>query len=205
LGIDYAISSADVNRAFSLIIAVILLAPPASAKPQPRFARALLTYYWNVDENAAQYRRGSSIALRDVRGNVIAHTTSSFRHALVREGAGTLRDGRMVMYEMRRHGAHRFRVVTHPLTVSGCGMIPYRTAAVDPRLIKLGSKIYVPQLKGTPLPDGTIHDGIFVATDCGRFRGKHIDIFVGDSVRYARPFVRRGYPSRSRVSVYLVQ
>jgi 3D (Asp-Asp-Asp) domain-containing protein len=58
-------------------------------------------------------------------------------------------------------------------------MIPFRTIAVDPHFVKLGSTLSVPQMKEARLPDGTIHDGIFVADDRGHFRGSHIDIFTG--------------------------
>jgi hypothetical protein len=53
------------------------------------------------------------------------------------------------------------------------------------------------------LPDGSKHDGIFIAHDRGGFRGAHIDIFVGVGPRSTRPFIRKGYPSRSYVTVYL--
>src|SRR6185436_11070165 len=88
--------------------------------------------------------------------------------------------------------------------VTGCALVPFTTAAVDPHFIKLGSKIYIPQLKGARLPDGTIHDGVFIASDRGHFRGRHVDLFVGLGARGARPFVRRGYGSRSHVSVVVL-
>jgi 3D (Asp-Asp-Asp) domain-containing protein len=76
--------------------------------------------------------------------------------------------------------------------------------AVDPRFVKLGTMISIPQLKGARLPDGTIHDGIFVANDRGHFRGSHVDLFIGLGTKGARPFIRKGYGSRSHVTVYLV-
>jgi 3D (Asp-Asp-Asp) domain-containing protein len=89
------------------------------------------------------------------------------------------------------------------ITARGCPAEPYRTVAVDPKIIKLGSQIYVPELKGTVLPDGSKHDGIFIANDRGRFRGAHIDVFVGLGPESTRPFRRKGYPSRSRVTVHV--
>ena len=88
--------------------------------------------------------------------------------------------------------------------ILGCPLVPYRTIAVDPHFIKLGSTISIPQLKGARLPDGTIHDGIFVADDRGHFKGHHIDFFTGVGPRASRPFGRKGYGSRSHVKVYLV-
>jgi hypothetical protein len=43
---------------------------------------------------------------------------------------------------------------------------------------------------------------MFIATDRGRFRGAHVDFFAGDGPRGARPFIRKGYGSRSHVTVY---
>jgi len=124
----------------------------------------------------------------------------------VLEGSGRLRDGRVVTYHCKRGGEHRFRLTKAQsgLAVTGCELVPFRTVAVDPRVIPLGSTIYIPQLKGARLPDGTIHDGIFIAADRGHFRGRHVDVFVGASPRGIRPFARRGYGSRSRVTVIVL-
>jgi len=178
-----------------------MAAPPAS------LGKASLSFYWIIDESAPQYRGRADALLRDARGRVVAHTSRKFRRALVLEGFGWLCDGRAVIYDRKIGGEHRFRVVKARcgFAVTGCALVPFRTAAVDPHFIKLGSKIYIPQLKGTRLPDGTIHDGVFTATDRGHFRGRHVDLFVGEGSRGARPFVRRGYGSRSHVTVVLLR
>ena len=196
------------RAALAAVAISIFLATPAMAAQAPvKVGKAMLTFYWVVDESAPRYRGGPEALLRDTRGRVIARTTRKFRRALLLEGTGWLRDGRGVMYEQKIGGEHRFRVVKarYGYAVTGCALVPFRTAAVDPRIVKLGSKIYIPQLKGARLPDGTIHDGVFVAADRGHFRGRHVDLFVGDGPRGARPFVRRGYGSRSRVTVYLLE
>lgn len=195
------------NRA--TVALTLLLAPAAiAAEPQPvQLGKVSLTFYWVIDENAAQYRGRADATLCDARGRVIACTSRKFRKALVLEGTGWLRDGRAVLYDRKVDGQHRFRIAKEKcgIAVTGCPLIAYRTAAVDPHFIKLGSKIFIPQLKGARLPDGTIHDGIFIATDRGHFRGRHVDLFVGTGARGARPFVRRGYPSRSHVSVVVLK
>ncbi|HKS23686.1 MAG TPA: 3D domain-containing protein [Thermoanaerobaculia bacterium] len=188
----------------AVLTMALLPAPPATAASPATIKKAMLSFYWVIDESAPAYRgRAAEVALRDARGHVIATTSRKFRRALVLEGAGRLRDGRVVTYNCKRRGEHRFRLTKAQsgLAVTGGALVPFRTVAVDPRVIKLGSKIYIPQLKGAKLPDGTIHDGIFVAADCGHFRGRHVDIFVGESPRGARPFARRGYGSRSHVTV----
>ncbi len=166
----------------------------------------MVTFYWVADENAPEYGGKTSSALRDPAGRVIARTTMRFKLDLVRQGSGWLRDGRTVVYVKRVGGESRFRVTKakYGLGSTGCRLIPYRTIAVDPRFVKLGTKVYIPQYKGTTLPDGTIHDGMFIAADRGHFRGAHVDLFVGTRSPGARPFIRKGYGSRSHVTVYQV-
>ena len=180
----------------------LLLALPPPAKTPVKVGRASLTYYWVIDEGSPHYRGAPDTVLCDARGNVIARTSHKFRRALVIEGTGSLRDGRTVDYDRKLHGQHRFRVTKSGVAANGCPLVPFRTVAVDPHFIPLGTTIYIPQLKGTRLPDGTIHDGLFTAADRGHFRGHRIDIFVGQGVRGARPFLRRGYHSNSHVTVY---
>jgi 3D (Asp-Asp-Asp) domain-containing protein len=175
--------------------------------PPKKVGKALVTYYWLIDESSSHYSKGKRTSLlRDVRGNVIAHTTRRFKLDLVMEGSGWLRDGRTVMFDRRIGGESRFRVTKskYGLTITGCPLEPYRSIAVDPRFVKPGSTIYIPQLKGAHLPDGTEHDGMFVASDRGHFRGAHIDLFVGAGARSAHPFTRKGIYSRSHVTVYVM-
>ncbi len=163
-----------------------------------------MTFYWSIDESSSRYRGKSADVIRDPAGHVIAHTSRRFKIDLVRQGTGVLRDGRTVGYIKRVRGESRFRVTSakYGLATNGCPLIPLRTIAVDPHFVKIGSRIYIPQLKGARLPDGTIHDGMFIASDSGHFRGRHIDMFAGSGPRGMRPFVRKGYGSRSHVTVY---
>jgi 3D (Asp-Asp-Asp) domain-containing protein len=189
-----------------MVLLVFLLATSVIAAPPARIGRVLVTFYWLIDEAAPRYRGEAGAELEDVRGRIIATTSVRFRKDLIREGSGHLRDGRTVAYDRRLHGTNRFRIVHSEYGVGrlGCPLVPYRTVAVDPRFMKLGTTISIPQLKGAHLPDGSIHDGIFVANDRGHFRGSHVDLFVGLGPKGAHPFVRKGYGSRSHVTVYLI-
>ncbi len=143
----------------------------ASEKPaRKKVGRAVLTFYWIVDESSSRYDGKRDTELRDARGRVITETHVRFRKDLVMEGTGWLRDGRTVRFDRTVRGEHRFRIIKsrYGITARGCAADPYRTVAVDPDFVKLGSTIYIPELKGTILPDGTKHDGIFVANDRGR-------------------------------------
>lgn len=74
-------------------------------------------------------------------------------------------------------------------------LIPYRSIAVDPKVIPFGSAVYIPAARGTriTLPSGTsvLHDGYFVATDRGGgILDNHIDVYVGTSETNPFKFVK---------------
>jgi 3D (Asp-Asp-Asp) domain-containing protein len=94
---------------------------------------------------------------------------------------GNLRDG--VKAATRRA---RFVAVSHPL---GCGvrnipLMPFRTVAVDARIIPVESVIFVPELRGRSFAykgRDFVHDGYLFAGDRGgAIRGRHIDVFMLD-------------------------
>lgn len=189
-------------RAAATGVLLLTIAPGLAA--HEKVGRASVTFYWVIDENSPKYRGEPSAVLRDPAGRVIARTHPKFKLDLVRQGSGWLKDGRTVNYIKKVAGESRFRVskAKYGLGTTGCRLIPYRTIAVDPRFVALGTRLYIPQLKGALLPDGTTHDGMFIAADRGHFRGAQVDLFVGVGSRAARPFIRKGYGSRSRVTVY---
>jgi 3D (Asp-Asp-Asp) domain-containing protein len=68
---------------------------------------------------------------------------------------------------------------------SGKPLQPFRTVAVDPKVVKLGSLLYVPLLEGRTMPGrqpwgGYVHDGCVIADDTGgHIAGNRLDLFVG--------------------------
>ena len=69
----------------------------------------------------------------------------------------------------------------HPLGagVQGRPLEPFRSIAVDPRFIPIGATVYVPELVGVLMPDGTRHDGCLRADDMGGAIKEHkLDFFV---------------------------
>jgi 3D (Asp-Asp-Asp) domain-containing protein len=63
-------------------------------------------------------------------------------------------------------------------------LIPFRTIAVDSKIIPYGTVIFIPAAKGKiiELPDGSkaTHDGYFFAGDTGgAIKNSHIDVFTG--------------------------
>jgi 3D (Asp-Asp-Asp) domain-containing protein len=74
-------------------------------------------------------------------------------------------------------------------------LIPFRTIAVDPRVIAKGSVLFIPEARGTlvTLPNGEthVHDGYFYAADTGgAIGGGHIDVFLGFSANNPFSFVK---------------
>ena len=102
------------------------------------------------------------------------------------EGSGLMRDGRIVNYT----GSCKFGYGTcfEQLDISdypfgrGAGqrpLVPFKSVAVDPRLVRIGEPLYIPEFDGMVLPDGSIHDGCVRADDTGGgIKGRKMDFFV---------------------------
>jgi 3D (Asp-Asp-Asp) domain-containing protein len=107
-------------------------------------------------------------------------------------------------------GKSRFKPArgAHGSGAGGRSMVPYRTIAVDPRLIPIGSVLYVPAARGAvvTLENGEtqIHDGYFYAADTGgSIDGNHVDIFLGYSAWNPFSFVK-SHPGAT-FDAYLVE
>lgn len=65
-------------------------------------------------------------------------------------------------------------------------LVPFKTIAVDPSFIPVGSVLFVPAAKGVQYVneqgETAVHDGYFFAGDVGsKIKGNHIDVFLGMS------------------------
>jgi 3D (Asp-Asp-Asp) domain-containing protein len=119
----------------------------------------------------------------------IADVSNDFAAQLALQGTGKLRDGRVLNIWGACNCNHSpcFKVIQAPWGTAGTGkpLQPFRTIAVDPKVVKLGSLLYVPLLEGRLMPGrapwgGYIHDGCVVADDTGgHIMGNRIDLFVG--------------------------
>jgi 3D (Asp-Asp-Asp) domain-containing protein len=70
----------------------------------------------------------------------------------------------------------------------GCRVSPMRTLAVDPSVIARHSIVYIKETAGMILPDGSVHDGYWYASDIGgAIKGDRIDLFTGDGAQSMRP------------------
>lgn len=123
-----------------------------------------------------------------IEGWYIGTFVESFVRELKMEGSGWLSDGRVINYNGRcRHGVgtcfEELDPDTHPY---GRGahrrpLVPFRSVAVDRRLVPIGETLYVPEFDGMPLPDGSVHDGCLRADDTGgAIKHRLIDFFVAE-------------------------
>lgn len=160
-----------------------------------------LRFYWMALESDFQEARNSAVpksgrgtAVRDDTwvelytqdGYYMTRVREKFAWSLRMEGSGLMMDGRVINYK----GACRFGYGTcfeqldiknHPFG-RGAGprpLIPFKSVAVDPRLIPIGEPLYIPEFDGLPLPDGSIHDGCVRADDTGGgIKKRKMDFFV---------------------------
>lgn len=74
-------------------------------------------------------------------------------------------------------------------------LVPFRSIAVDPTVVPLGTSLFIPDARGVTvtLPNGesVAHDGYFFAADRGgAIKGNHIDVFIGTSDVSPFPFIK---------------
>jgi 3D (Asp-Asp-Asp) domain-containing protein len=68
----------------------------------------------------------------------------------------------------------------------GCKVVAMRTVAVDKNLIPKRSILFIKETVGMKLPDGSVHDGYWYASDTGgAIKGRRIDLYTGSGARSA--------------------
>lgn len=168
------------------------------------------TFYRILDEsNAVWSREDPTEDLLTTEGRTITRVSPTFRRQLDIEGSARLRDGRIINIAERQRGQYRYLVVKNApfgLGEPGFKLIPYRTIAVDPARIKIGTVLYVPSLLGIPLPSGETHDGFCFAHDTGHgIVGNRVDLFVGFEDDRNNVLTRSGQVATfERVHIYRV-
>jgi 3D (Asp-Asp-Asp) domain-containing protein len=180
--------------------------PPPSDEPK-QVGQFSITFYYVIGEDevvgkakaANDNAEGTELAavapepdlttIYDPKCEPIADVSLDFAKALELQGTGKLRDGRMLNVAGRCHCDRTpcFQVTPTQWGTAGTGkpLQPFRTVAVDPKVVKLGSLLYVPLLEGRVMPGrppwgGYVHDGCVVADDTGgHIDGNRLDLFVG--------------------------
>lgn len=150
-----------------------------------------LTYYWLASE--AEYANEPyEIDIYTRQGFPIGRFPRGFVFELKLEGSGVLRDGRVLNYDGRCSYGIGICFQTldpqfHPFGKGGQqrALHPFRSVAVDPRFVPLGTPLYLAELRGLRLPDGTTHDGCVRADDTGGgIKRREIDFFVENFANY---------------------
>lgn len=142
------------------------------------------------------------VPLNDQACVPLAHVTRAFAAQVSMQGTGKLRDGRLVNVATRcQCGRPCFHIVPAHREWgtggSGRSLVPFRSVAVDPAVVKMGSMLYIPALDGQRMPGprgvgGFVHDGCVVAVDTGGgIDGHQLDLFVGRRAYY-KALARRG-------------
>lgn len=124
----------------------------------------------------------------------IAEVSPQFAAQLQLQGTGKLTDGRVlnIWGDCPCERKPCFKVTENRWGTAGNGrpLQPFRTVAVDPKVIKMGSLLWLPELAGRTMPGrapwgGFVHDGCVVADDTGGgIDGHQLDLFVGRKAHY---------------------
>jgi 3D (Asp-Asp-Asp) domain-containing protein len=141
------------------------------------------------DPELASIAPPDQVTLFDSTCQPISEVSREFAQQIALQGTGKLKDGRVlnIWGNCSCSSAPCFKVTAAQWGTGGTGrqLQPFRTVAVDPKVVKLGSLLYVPLLEGRQMPGrspwgGFVHDGCVVADDVGGgIKGSQLDLFVG--------------------------
>lgn len=183
---------------------------PSEAKLPAEEALFKNTYYYMVFEaeyDAKYPAEAKTFTLRRPDGSAVATVSERFRKDLTMEGSGQLADGRAVNVATKVDGEWRFNDTVHPFGrgAGNCDLVPFKSIAVDPREIPLGSVVYIDETQGMRMPDGTIHNGVWYAEDTGgAIQAHRIDLFVGHA-RDARLLTDAGIDNMEALKVRILR
>lgn len=186
--------------------------PTLPGRPLPVFRN---TYYDFPQEPASS--AGDRATVFDASCQPIAEVAKSFHDQLCVQGSGRLKSGATVSFAKRDCACAAVcprtdqkicfekldpKQFPHGRGARGTAITPLRSVAVDPDVVPLGTPLYIPAYHGLRRPDGTPHDGCFLAEDRGlKVKGHHVDIFTGAPTTTTS--WNRSVPSNSGVLVHL--
>ena len=159
-----------------------------------------VTFYWLVQED--RYPGERTVPLYALGGELLGYFTNRFVRDFRRESCALLRDGRVVSNWEAGNHCH---VVAAPLGCDDRALTAFRSVAVDPSIVPMGARLYIPEADGVSLGGDTCHDGVFYAQDVGGLiRGKRIDIYLGTEANMG-PFASTSLCHSGRAEVFLVR
>jgi 3D (Asp-Asp-Asp) domain-containing protein len=166
-------------------------APPPP--PDVALGTFRLTYYYMPSE---EERKAQAVQLYTRSCRRIAKVSRSFSQTLAMQGGGKLSDGRVVTYSgscsCGSGPCYKLAPRDHEwgTGASGRALSPFRSVAVDPTRVSIGSLLYIPELDGLTMPGqapwgGFVHDGCVKADDRGGgIKGRQIDFFAAHRSHY---------------------
>jgi 3D (Asp-Asp-Asp) domain-containing protein len=113
---------------------------------------------------------------------VLRRGSAQFHEAAAIEGSARFKDGAVLNYAERIDGGLRWLETASAtgLDARGCELVALRSAAIDPNVIEIGTILLLEETQGLTLPDGSRHDGLWVAADTGEaILGDRIDLYTG--------------------------
>jgi 3D (Asp-Asp-Asp) domain-containing protein len=156
-----------------------------------------VTFYWIIQESEYSGTKDTPLYLES--GKVLGYFPSRFVSDFKKEACAELKSGKLISYLKR---VNKVRVVTQFLGFNGYTISPFKSIAVDPSIVPLGSKLYIPALTQMGKDN---HNGVVYAHDIGSMiNGHSIDIFVGYKSN-TRLLTSAGIESSSLVDVYLLE
>lgn len=163
------------------------------------------------------YKGNETLRLTTPEGKYIATVCKRFSRVLLMEGSGILKSRGAgpisvnyagVVKDQARYSVLNRCKYGHGVDPDLC-LLPYHTIAADNKVHKIGSILYIPKAKGIRLPNGSIHNGMFIVRDTGgAFEGvgsKRIDLFVGTAFDYDNVFQKAGLVKSNSFPAYRVK
>jgi 3D (Asp-Asp-Asp) domain-containing protein len=188
---------------------VVNTAQPASAPATSPYGEPLgafkVTFYVLTEETLFQ-DGGDGSPLYRTDGTVIGKFSPKFISDIRLQGSGRLSSGEVITPAGKcEYGQGTcFQLLSTKKFPWGRGSTGralklFQSAAIDPKVVKYGTKIYIPELDGF-VWNGKKMDGCLSADDTGGgIRGKEIDIFAG--TRKALPSALKLFP-KGKVTIY---
>ena len=204
----------SVTKCLFLCLGLAFLPPPAHAQATLEYLPPNLqkigdlrpTFYWVALETHDGETKNNR--LLDVNGGTLANVSNAFLAKLRMEGTGKLLDGRIINFHARVGDEIRWRICPADAPfgygLQEYALKPFHSVAVDPNVVPIPSRIYIPAAKGALLPDGTMHDGYFEAVDIGdAIQNQRVDVFTsyGDQ---SGLFEHHGFTNMTATAVYRV-
>lgn len=176
-------------------------------EPDEKLGSFKLTYYFMAEPEGGR----RSVQLFEKKGcKRIAKLSRKDAKQLALQGGGKLDDGRVLIYAGRcrcsKTACYTLARESHEwgTGVNDRPLSPFRSVAVDPNRVAIGTILYVPELDGLTVPGrlpegGQVHDGCVVADDRGGgIKGRQLDLFMAKKVHYTA-FNRRNHIKRVTV------